>query len=342
VRAAIAVARVPGQPGQRERVLRFLGASRSRVTAVLAALLFLVSGCENHYLIHPERDPPGVTTWSEDVTRGALLVHLEWAQPPGAGPFPTVIVHPEGGHLAGDMKGVTRDLAQHGYLAVAVDYQRLLDGKYRRNTFAWREASDTVAALELVRAQPQVEPARIAALGFSQGAIYSLLMAEHAPDISTVVAYYPVTDFRMWFNTERSDLGFRVAFAVIEWYFRRESGAASDAQFEKMLRLASPMTYVESLRAPVLLIHGADDTSASIEESRRLERALNERGREVELIVVPGAGHVFNFKQPEEARRTWDATLEWLRKYLCPAEGSESWCRTASIEMRARGWSCTP
>jgi len=61
------------------------------------------------------------------------------AEPRGAGPFPTVIVHPEGGGLATDMKGVTRDLAQHGYLAVAVDYQRLLDGKYQRNTFVWRE-----------------------------------------------------------------------------------------------------------------------------------------------------------------------------------------------------------
>ncbi len=290
----------------------------NRVTPVLAALLMLSSGCENHYLIHPDRDPPGVGTWSEDVTRGALRVHLEWAQPPGSGPFPTVIVHPEGGHLATEMKGVTRDLAQHGYLAVAVDYQRLLDGKYRRNTFAWREESDTVAALELVRAQPRVDRGRIAALGFSQGGIYSLLMAAHAPDIKTVVAYYPVTDFRMWFDTERRDWGYRVAFRVIEWYFRRESGAATDTEFEEMLRLASPMTYVESLRAPVLLIHGADDTSASVEESRRLERALKARGREVELIVIPGAGHVFNFKQPEEARRAWEATLDWLRKHLCP------------------------
>jgi dipeptidyl aminopeptidase/acylaminoacyl peptidase len=278
----------------------------------------LASGCMDHYLIHPERDPVGVVTWTEDVTRGPLRVHLEWAQPPGTGPFPTVIVHPEGGGVAADMKGVARDLAQHGYLAVAVDYSRLLDGKFRRNTFVWRETSDPVAALELVRAQPRVDRGRIAALGFSQGGIYSLLMAAYAPDIRAVVAYYPVTDFRKWFDTERSDPGFRVAFRVIEWYFRRESGAATDAEFEEMLRLASPMTYVESLRAPVLLIHGADDTSASVEESRRLERALKARGREVELIVVPGAGHVFNFRQPEEARRTWDATLNWLRKHLSP------------------------
>ena len=107
-------------------------------------------------------------------------------------------------------------------------------------------------------------------------------------------------------------------FRVIEWHFRRESGAATDAQFEEMLRRGSAMSYVDAIRAPVLLIHGADDTSAPVEESRRLERALRDRGREVELIVVPGAGHVFNFKQQDMARETWDETLEWLRAHLSP------------------------
>jgi dienelactone hydrolase len=274
----------------------------------------------NYYLIHPDRDPPGVATWSEDVTRGALRMHLIWVQPPGAGPFPTVIVHPAGGEPAATMMGVARDLARHGYLAVAVDYARLVDGEFESSLFGWRDTSDPVAALEVVRARPQVDAARIGALGFSQGGIYSLLMAAYSPDVRAVVAYYPVTDFRTWFDTERPALGSRIAFSIIEWYFRRESRATSDAEFEDMLRLASPMSYVESLRAPILLIHGADDTTASAEESRRLERALGDRGCEVELIVVPEAGHVFNFKQPEEARQTWDATLAWLQKYLSPPE----------------------
>jgi dipeptidyl aminopeptidase/acylaminoacyl peptidase len=274
-----------------------------------------MSGCMDHYLIYPDRDPAGVTTSAEDVVRGALQVHLEWTRPPGSGPFPTVIVHPPAGEVAEDMKGVARDLAQRGYLAVAVDYKRMIDGKFRRNTFVWREEGDAVAALAIVRERPQVDKARIGALGFSQGGIFSLLMAEQSPDIKTVVAYYPVTDFRKWFDAERS-WGRRKVFDIIEWHFRRESGAASDAEFEEKLRLASPMTRVDALRAPVQLVHGEDDTSAPVEESQRLARALKERGREVELLVVPGAKHVFNFRDPEQARRAWDATVEWLRRRL--------------------------
>ena len=284
---------------------------------MLAVLPLLASGCMDPFLIYPDRDPPGIVTRSEDATRGPLRMHLQWAQPSGAGPFPTVIVHPPGGGLAAEMKGVTRDLAQHGYLSVAVDYQRLLDGHFQRNMFAWREPSDPVAALELVRDDPRVDRDRIAALGFSQGVIYSLLMAAYSPDVKAVVAYYPVTDFRLWLDAERP-WSRRMVFGVIEWHFRQESGATSSAEFEEMLRMGSAMTYVNSLQAPILLVHGADDTSAPLEESRRLERALRDRHRDVELIVVPGAGHVFNFKQRDLARRAWDATLDWLERHLPP------------------------
>lgn len=271
----------------------------------------------HHYLIYPDRDPPGIVTWSEDVTRGPLLMHLEWASPPGSGPFPAVIVHPPAGGVAAEMRGVIRDLARHGYVGIAADYQRLMDGRFQRTTFSWREPSDPVAALTRARAEPRVDPGRIAALGFSQGGMFSLLMAAYAPDVKAVVAYYPVTDLRMWFDADRR-WDRRVVWGIIERHFRRESGAASDAEFEEMLRLGSAMTYVDAIRAPVLLVHGADDTSAPLEESRRLERALRDRGRDVELLVVPDAGHVFNFKDRDVAQRAWDATLEWLRRHLPP------------------------
>src|SRR5437763_15747971 len=149
--------------------------SRYRVIAILAALLMLSGGCLNYYLIHPDRDPVGVTTWTEDVTRGPLRMHLEWAQPSGAGPFPTVIVHPPGGKVAAAMKGVGRDLAQHGYLAVAADYRRLIDGEFRRNTFALRDSSDPVAALGVERAEPRVGGGRIGARGGAPGGTSSSL-----------------------------------------------------------------------------------------------------------------------------------------------------------------------
>lgn len=90
---------------------------------LLIALSLLLTGCLNHFVYHPKKDPPGVTTWREQAVRGKLLLRLEWAKPAGEGPFPAVLVHPEAGHTAGEMRGVVKDLARAGYLALAADVE---------------------------------------------------------------------------------------------------------------------------------------------------------------------------------------------------------------------------
>jgi dienelactone hydrolase len=270
----------------------------------------------NHHLIHPKDVPPQVQTWVEEVERGPLLIHLEWARPAGPGPFPAVLVHPDGGSTALKMRGVVWDLACHGYLAVAADYRRLLQGKYRRTLFPWREEAESTVALELLQAHPLVDPNRLAALGFSQGGIFSLLIAARAPEIKAVVAYYPVTDFVQWFAYSRPNPLQRLAFRVIRWHFRRQSGAHNEAEFQAILQQASPLYQAERILAPVLLLHGDRDGAAPVEESRRLAERLAALRRQVELLVIDGGLHVFNFKQPEQATRAWHASLQWLARHL--------------------------
>jgi len=286
--------------------------------------LLLVTGgllsCQSpdHHLIHPTAIPPQVCTGTEIITTGPLRIRLEWAQPVGPGPFPAVLVHPDGGSTAHKMRGVLWDLASHGYLALAADYQRLSAGKYRRTLFPWRDASEVTAALAVLRMHPLADPNRLAALGFSQGGIFSLLMAAQAPEIKAVVAYYPVTDFLQWFAYPRPHLLQRLVFRMIRWYFRQQSGARNELEFQEILREASPLYKAERIMAPVLLIHGDRDGAAPVEESRRLAMRLAGLGREVDLVVMEGGRHVFNFKQPELAARAWQATLQWLARHLAP------------------------
>lgn len=44
-------------------------------------------------------------------------------------------------------------------------------------------------------------------------------------------------------------------------------------------------------RAPVLLIHGRDDTVVTIEHSRRMARALRDANKPVELVELAGEDH---------------------------------------------------
>jgi dienelactone hydrolase len=298
------------------------------VTRWLLLLVYMGSlvSCQlpDHHLIHPKNVPPQVCTWTEKVEKGQLSIYLEWAKPQGPGPFPAVLVHPDGGSTAMKMRGVIWDLARHGYLAVSAGYRRLLRGRYRRTLFPWRAEADVTAALEILRAHPLVDTERLAALGFSQGGVFSLLIAAHAADVKAVVAYYPVTDFPHWFAYHRPNPLRRFVSHVTRWYFRRESGARNEAEFQAILRKASPLYQAESILAPVLLIHGDRDGTAPVEESQRLAARLAALGRQVELLVIEEGHHVFNFKQPAQATHAWQASLRWLAWHLGPTQNQRA------------------
>src|SRR5207245_7368882 len=116
-------------------------------------------------------------SWTEDVDKRPLRLHLVWAKPVGAGPWPTVLVHPDGSATAADMRGVLWDLASQGYVAVAADYRRLHDGSYQRTLFPWCEEAEVTTILALLRTQPWVDGQRRVALGCTQGGSLGLLLA---------------------------------------------------------------------------------------------------------------------------------------------------------------------
>ena len=292
-----------------------------RVSTVLRIGMIFLVGCAqtNHYLIHPRSAAPEVIVWSADFARDELKVHIEGARPPGAGPFPTVIVLPEEEAKASDMHGVIWDLAAHGYVAIAGDYQRRIDGKYRPSMFAWKSTGDLTLIIDATSTYPEVDQKRIGLLGFSEGAVVNLLIAAHDPDrIKAVVAYYPITDFPYWYAGKRSGLFDRMLFALAKWQIRVESRAANAEDFQTMLHLASPLNASEAISAPVLFVVGAKDALLPAEESERMAERLKAAGVTAEVLVVPDAKRFFNFRQPQQATQAWQATVAWLDRYLHP------------------------
>jgi len=54
---------------------------------------------------------------------------------------------------------------------------------------------------------------------------------------------------------------------------------------------ASPMTHVDQIRAPLMLIHGANDPRVPVSEARQLHGSLVARGVESELLIYDDEGH---------------------------------------------------
>src|ERR1700728_3068185 len=66
---------------------------------------------------------------------------------------------------------------------------------------------------------------------------------------------------------------------------------ASLAADRESLREASPLTRIDQLRAPLFIIHGANDPRVPLSEAEQIHAALTARGQECELLVYGDEGH---------------------------------------------------
>jgi dipeptidyl aminopeptidase/acylaminoacyl peptidase len=82
----------------------------------------------------------------------------------------------------------------------------------------------------------------------------------------------------------------------------------------ELLTERSPLTYIENVQAPLLVIQGATDPRVVKPESDQLVEKLRSMGRTVEYEVFDDEGHGFT-KRPNELK-AMRLSADWLEKYL--------------------------
>lgn len=289
----------------------------SRDILLLFLLFSFSGGCQpNYFLLHPLEPVPEVYRETEYFDLGQLRVHWLARYPDSRDPLPAVLVHPDRGSLSDDMEGICLALARRGYFAVAVDYQRLENLKVRNPILPWRSAEEAMVSLKHLQSHPRVDPRHIALLGYSKGAILSLQIASLAPSVRAVVAYYPMTDFEEWRQEGKDSFRWR----LLSWFFRREmekeTGTSDREELRKEFWGASPINLVDKIQSPLLLVHGEKDRTFPLHQSQRFCRAMRSAGKSCELLVIPGAGHVFNFLNVEQGEMAWEKTTQFLEQHL--------------------------
>ena len=289
----------------------------SRDILLLFLLFFFLTGCQpNYFLLHPLEPVPEVYRENEYFDRGQLRVHWLARYPDRRDPLPAVLVHPDRGSLSDDMEGICLALARKGYFAAAVDYQRLENLKVRNPLMPWKSAEEATVSLKHLQSHPRVDPERIALLGYSKGAILSLQIASLAPSVKAVVAYYPLADFEEWRQEGKNSFRWRLFSWFFRWQMEEETGTKSREEFEKEFWGPPPITLVDKIESPVLLIHGEKDRTFPLRQSQRFCQALSSAGKNCEFLVVPGAGHVFNFLNVEQGKMAWEKTTQFLEQHL--------------------------
>ena len=76
----------------------------------------------------------------------------------------------------------------------------------------------------------------------------------------------------------------------------------------------SPITYLNTMTKPMLIIQGANDPRVVKQESDQIVEALQAKGRDVEYLVLDDEGHGFSKKENEI--KVYQTILQFLNKHL--------------------------
>src|SRR5665213_4245491 len=194
----------------------------------------------------------------------------------------TVIV--SGGHKGQrtNSLGISAALWRKGFNVILDSYRGMPGSDRAPITFGIKEVLELQAVIAFAR--KRIPHARIGLLGYSMGAVVSLLGAAGEPGVEALVLDSPFSDLRtlMAENVWRVA---RVPGAPFVWL------AGLMFRFRSGCRLAdcSPQAVLSSLEArPLFFIHGGADDITSVNHSRRLYDAY--RGPR-EIWIVQGAPH---------------------------------------------------
>jgi len=184
-----------------------------------------------------------------------------------------------------DYNGYVQALAAAGHIVVVPNVRGSTGYGKRWYSLDDRERRlDSVADLAAIHAWlPAVgaDPARAALWGASYGGYMVLAGLAFQPELWA--AGVDIVGISSLVTFLENTSAYRRA------YREREYGTL--ARDRELLLAASPLTRIDQVRAPLFIIHGANDPRVPLSEAEQIHAALTSRGRECELLVYPDEGH---------------------------------------------------
>jgi len=185
-----------------------------------------------------------------------------------------VFLHGLGANRAGAIP-IAAHFTTRGFDVVAYDGRAHGDSGGDACTYGFYEKRDLARVIDQLASGPVV------AFGWSLGAGVALQAAAQDQRIALVVAVAPFSDLRTAAIERAPPFASRASIA--------EAFRIAEAQGRFRVDDASPMDAAVHIRAPVLVIHGAEDHQTPIAHAHRVfDRLAGPK----KLVVVPGAGHV--------------------------------------------------
>lgn len=283
------------------------------------------------FLLHPDGRERQVTAmndaWLEEVqVAGVEEIRYEsdpevevhgWVlQPPGFNPearYPAVVqVHggPHGMYGVGFFHEM-QVLAARGYVVLMTNPrgstgygQEWVAGTL--GDWGGKDYRDVVAGAGALESLPYVDASRIGIAGGSYGGYMANWAIGQTDKFKAAVSQRSTANRISLYGT--SDMN----WSYNDWEYGG-SPYANDAFY----RERSPLTYVENVSTPVLLLHSENDLRCPISQSEEFFTALKTFGKTVEFVRFPDESHGLSRSgQPKHRVERLERICSWFDRYL--------------------------
>lgn len=244
-------------------------------------------------------------------------------RPVGAGDrnLPLVLM-PHGGPASRDHAGFdwwSQAMASRGYLVFQPQFrgsdgfgQDLLEAGY--GEYGRKMQTDLSDAVDHLAKAGLVDRERVCIVGASYGGYAALAGVTLQQDIyRCAVAVAPVADLVADLARDRREGGDERTNTSLRYWMRF---LGVEDHNDPILTTLSPARQAANADAPILLIHGRDDTVVPFEQSVLMERALRRAGKEVKMVTLDGEDHYMSF--PATRLRMLEETVAFLEEHNPP------------------------
>ena len=223
--------------------------------------------------------------------------------------YPMVVVPHGGPHgrVAFTMALPMQLLASQGYVVFAPNFrgstgygQDFVDAD--RADFGGGDFRDIMRGVDKLVDDGLADPDRLGIYGASYGGFMTTWSVGNTDRYKAAVAVCAVTNLHSMFGT-----------TDIKSWTTWEFGGYPWEKFDDIVR-CSPITYIDKVKTPILLLHGEADIRVPITQSEEFHSALKVRGVKTQFVRYPKEGH--GISQPAHVQDYWERTLGWLKKYL--------------------------
>ncbi|HVE77870.1 MAG TPA: S9 family peptidase [Gemmatimonadaceae bacterium] len=228
-------------------------------------------------------------SWDGETIHG--LLYLPRAARAARGGRPPVVLGVHGGPTAQARpayspafqylltKGIAvLDLNFRGSTGYGKRFTRLDNGRLRPNA-----VKDMAGALDWLATTGKVDASRAAVMGGSYGGYLTFAAMTQLPDrFRAGVGFVGVAN---WLTALEG------ASPQLKASDKVEYGNVDDPADRQFFVELSPITHVKNVRAPLMVLHGANDPRDPVTEADQLVRAIRAQGGEVEYLRFPDEGH---------------------------------------------------